>query len=311
MRSPTARWLLRRLGLAVFVVFGAATAAFSALHLTPGDPARAVIGLTVPSPEVLDQVRHDLGLDRPIAVQYGSFLTGLVRGDLGRSYQLQQPVSRLIAEQLPATVELAFTAFTLALLAALALATATAGRRPALRRISSTVELVLASSPAFWVGVLLLTVFSFRLNLLPAAGGTGVRGQVLPALTLALSMVGVFTQVLREGMERALVEPFVLTSLARGTGQTMVRFRHVLRHALVPLVTLSGWTVGTLLGGAVVVETVFSRPGIGRIMATAIERRDFPVVTGVVVVSAVLFTVINLVVDWLYRVVDPRVEEFG
>ncbi|MGW1995565.1 ABC transporter permease [Embleya sp. NPDC001921] len=309
MRSTTLRWLIRRVLLAVLVLLGAATLAFGAMHMTPGDPVRVMLGGTTPTPEAVAQIRADMDLDRPLIQQYGNFLNRLLHGDLGTSYQLNDSVSDIIGSQLWPTVQLALAGFLIAIVIALLLAVATAGRRPALRRLSSGIELILTSSPSFWVGVLLLTVFSFHLRLFPATGGTSLRGLVLPAVTLSLSMVGVFTQVLREGLERALEEPFVTSSRARGTGETTVRLRHALRHAMVAMITLSGWVVGALLGGAVVVESVFSRQGIGRTLATAISSRDLNVVTGIVVVSALLFTVINLAVDWLYRVVDPRLKE--
>jgi peptide/nickel transport system permease protein len=304
------RWLARRLLLAVFVVLGAATAAFAALHLIPGDPVQVMLGgATTPDPALAHQVRHELGFDRPFPVQYAMFLARLVRGDLGRSYQLQQPVTGVIGDNLWPTAELALTGFALAFVVGIVLAVATAGRWRVVRWISSAVELVLISVPGFWAGILLLTVFSFKLTLFPAAGGSGVRGLVLPAVTLALGMVGVFAQVLRDGLAHALEEPFVLSARARGTGETMVRIRHAFRHALVSVITLAGWLLGALLGGAVLIETVFSRPGLGRILATAIEDRDFPLVTGIVVVSGLLFTLINLGVDLLYQVIDPRLRE--
>jgi peptide/nickel transport system permease protein len=304
-----ARWFARRLALSVLVLLGSATAAFIAVRLTPGDPVRVILGGTTATPQAVAQVRHDLGTDRPLVVQYGLFLGRLLHGDLGMSYQLQDTVGHVIGSQLWATVELAVTAFTLAFVVALLLAVSTAGRWPLLRRASTVVELVLSSSPSFWVGVTLLTVFSFHWHVFPAAGGNGPVGLVLPAVTLAAALVGVFAQVMRAGVERALEEPFVLSARARGSGESAVRFRHALRHALIPMVTLSGWVVGSLFSGAVVVETVFSRQGIGRVLATAIQGRDFPVVTGVVVVSTLLFVVVSLLVDWLYRVIDPRLKE--
>ncbi|MEV4976030.1 ABC transporter permease [Streptomyces scopuliridis] len=307
--SGPARWLVRRLALSVLVVFGASTLAFFALHLVPGDPVRTMLGPTMSSPELVAQVRHDLGFDRPLVVQYGMFLGRLLQGDLGTSYQHQSPVSELLTTQLGSTVELALAGFVIAFVAALALAIATAGRRPAVRRLSSLLELAATSSPSFWVGVLLLSLFSFRLRIFPIAGEGGPGALVLPAVTLALGMVGVFAQVMRDGMERALEEPFVLSARARGTGETRIRVRHALRHTMVQMVTLAGWSVGSLLTGAVIIETVFSRQGVGRILATAIENRDLPVVTGTVVVSALVFALINLAVDGLYRVLDPRVRE--
>jgi peptide/nickel transport system permease protein len=310
--SGSVRWWVRRLLFAVLVVFGAVTVTFAALRLTPGDPVRLMLGPnTSPPPELVAQIRHDLGLDLPLIEQYGLFAGRLLTGDLGQSYQLHESVATVLGQHVGATAGLALTSFLLAFVIAVPLAVTTAGRRPALRRLSSTMELVATSIPSFWIGLVLLTVFSFRLHVFPAAGGTGLAGLVLPAVTLALGMAGVFAQVLREGLERVLAEPFVVSSRARGTGETMVRMRHALRHAMIPMVTIAGWAVGALLSGAVVIETVFSRPGIGHVLATAIAGRDFPVVTGIVLVSAVLFTVINIIVDWLYRVIDPRLRDAG
>ncbi|QDY80461.1 ABC transporter permease [Streptomyces qinzhouensis] len=307
--NPLLSWFARRLLLGVLVVLGAASAAFAALHLTPGDPAEVMLGGTATSPEAVAEVRKDLGLDRPLAAQYASFMGRLLTGDLGTSYQLQRPVTELLSEQAPPTLWLALTGFALGCALAVPLAVATAGRRPGLRRLSASVELVLISTPAFWVGVLLLALLSFRWQLFPAAGGEGVRALVLPAVTLALSLVGVFAQVLRESMEHSLGQPYALASRARGATETDLRLRHALRHSLVPLVTLSGWTIGALLSGTVIIETVFSRQGLGRLMTAAINSRDLPVVTGLVIASAALFVVVNILVDWLYPVIDPRLKE--
>ncbi|MFC8596361.1 ABC transporter permease [Streptomyces atroolivaceus] len=302
------RWFARRLLLAATVVFGAANAVFFAFRLLPGDPVRSMLGSTNPTPELVEQVRRELALDEPLAVQYGRFMRRLFTGDLGESFQLQQPVGEVIGDQLWPTVQLATAAFALALLAAVTLAVLTA-HRPRVRRIVSTLELVAASTPAFWTGMLLLALLSFRWKWFPAMGGSGAVGLVLPAVTLAAGLVGVFSQVLREEMERALEQPFVLTARARGSGETAIRVRHALRHGLIPLVTLAGWAMGALFGGAVVVESVFSRQGLGQVTAGAVAGRDLPVVTGVVLVSALAFALINLAVDVLYRIVDPRIDE--
>ncbi|MFI6937478.1 ABC transporter permease [Streptomyces sp. NPDC050287] len=305
---PMLRWLLRRLLLAVLVVAGAAHAVFFAFALLPGDPVRSVLGSTSPAPDVVAEVRRDLGVDEPLVVQYGRFMGRLLTGDLGDSYQLQEPVAKVIGSQVWPTVQLAVAALALALVVAVAAAVLTAGR-PRARRVSSALELVAASSPAFWTGMLLLALLSFRLQWFPAMGGSGASGLVLPAVTLAAGMAGVFSQVLREEMERALEQPFVATARARGLGENAIRLRHALRHGLIPLVTLAGWAVGTLFGGAVVVESVFSRQGLGQITADAVARRDLPLVTGVVLVSAVAFALINLLVDVGYRLIDPRIEQ--
>jgi peptide/nickel transport system permease protein len=302
-------WLVRRLLLAVWVMIGAASAAFIALHMLPGDPAVVVLGMSSPTPQVIAQVRIDLGMNLPLAQQYLDFLGRLARGDFGTSYQEQQSVTSLIGSQVWSTAQLAASAFVLAMAVSVGLALAAAGRRPLVRRLCSLLELISLSTADFWVAILLLTAFSFRLRLFPAAGGTGPAGLVLPAVALAFSLFGLYTQVLREGMEHALRQPFAVSALARGGSGRTLRLRHALRHGLTPLVTLSGWTVGTLMGGAVLIETVFSRPGIGRLLATAVAGRDLPTVTGVVVLGAAVFSVVNITVDVLYRVVDPRLRE--
>ncbi|WP_245633532.1 ABC transporter permease [Amycolatopsis jejuensis] len=310
MISPL-RWWLRRAGLGAVVLWGAATLSFLGLHLVKGDPARVIAGtgvLSGASPQLLARISKEYGFDQPLIVQYGRFLGRLVTGDLGTSYQRNQPVSTVIAEQLGPTVSLAAGAAVLGFGLALALAVSTAGR-PRARAIFSTLELALVSTPGFWIGMLLLTVFSFRLHWFPVLGNDGIGALILPWVTLALPIAGTLALVMRDGLERALDEPFALTVRARGATATKLRLRHALRHALLPVLTLSGWTLGTLLGGVVVVETVFARGGIGQVAVTAVTGRDLPVVTGVVLVATTAFVVINTGLDALYRVVDPRLRE--
>ncbi|MFJ8470851.1 ABC transporter permease [Kitasatospora sp. NPDC094011] len=298
---------LRRLVGALAVLFGAATLAFAALQLIPGDPVATLLGpATTTPPEVREAIRHDLGYDQPVVVQYLHYLGGLLRADLGQSYQLQRPVSDLIAEQLGPTAQLALTAVLLALLIAVLSAVATAGRRPALKALTAAWELVAVSTPSYWLGLVLLTVFSFQLRLFPVAGADGVAALVLPAVTLALPLAGTLAQVLREGLEAALGQPFAVTARARGLSRAGVVLRHALRHAAVPLMTLTGWLTGSLLGGTVLVESVFGRPGVGSLVLAAVNSRDVPVVIGVVLLSALVFVVISTAVDLLATVLDPR-----
>lgn len=303
------RWWSGRVGLGVLVVWGAATLSFVGLHLLKGDPARIIAGgggaVSGSSPQILAQINEQYGFHQPLLVQYGRFLGRLVRGDLGMSYQLNQPVTSVIVDQLWSTVALALGAAVLGFGLALALAIGTAGR-PRARALFSNVELVLVSTPGFWVGILLLTAFSFRLQWFPVFGNDGIGSLVLPWLTLALPIAGTLALVMRDGLERALDQPFAITVRARGATATRLRLRHALRHALLPVLTLSGWTLGTLLGGVVVVETVFARAGIGQVAVTAVNGRDLPVVTGVVLIATLTFVVINTGLDALYRVVDPR-----
>ncbi|MFD0274584.1 ABC transporter permease [Kitasatospora sp. NPDC127111] len=301
------RGAVRRLLGALAVLLGAATVAFAALQSIPGDPVTVMLGPgTAATPEVKAQIRAQYGLDEPIALQYLHYLGRLLTGDLGESYQLQQPVADLIGDQLGPTVRLALAALALAVVLALVAALTTAGRRPALRAASSLAELLAVSSPSYWTGILLLTVFSFQLRVFPVAGDQGLPALVLPAVTLALPLAGVLAQVLREGLEAALGRPFTLTARSRGLGSAAVLLRHAVRHAAASVVTLTGWLTGSLLGGAVLVETVFGRPGIGALSLQSTTNKDMPLVIGLVLLSALVFVVINTFVDLLYLAIDPR-----
>lgn len=246
------------------------------------------------------------GLDRPLLVQYASYLGGLLRGDLGTSYQLNTPVTDLIAGQLGPTVTLTLSAAVVAVVLAVVVGVGTAGRGRLIGRISSVIELVLVSIPPFWLGIVALAVFSFQLRWFPVAGDDGWRSLVLPTLALALPIAGVLTQVLREGIDRALEEPFAITARARGLSPAAVRARHGLRHGLLPSMTLAGMIVGSLLGGTVIIEQVFGRPGLGALTVDAVFAKDLPVILGVGLLSAFVYIVVSTLVDLLYLVVDPR-----
>jgi peptide/nickel transport system permease protein len=295
----------RRAGLSALVLWGAVTVGFAALHLTRGSAIDLILGNTSQAePGVRHRIIVDYGLDRPLAVQYGMYLWRVLHGDLGESYQLRIPVSEAIGRQLPATLALTFAALLLSMLVSTLVALLTAHRGPLLRGTFVAAETVALSVPQFWFGMLLLTVFSFTLHLFPAAGGL-----VLPAAALSVTSTGMLTQVLREGLEAALDEPFMVTARARGLGELALRLRHGLRHALLPAVTLTGWLLGTTLGGAVVVEQVFSRPGLGRLTLTAVTDKDMPVVMGVVIIGALVYVGGSLTVDLLYHVIDPRLRD--
>lgn len=302
------RALVKRLLATVSVVFGAATLGFVALQLLPGDPVDWLIGPSMSgSPALRARVRRQYGFDRPVIEQYLRYLDNLVHGRLGESYQLQQPVAKLIGEQLWPTVQLAVAGLALALVIAAVAAVSTAGARRKVRSAVSTAELAITSAPQFWVGIVLLTVFSFQLRLFPVAGARDFNALVLPAVTLALSVAGVLSQVLREGLEATLAQPFVVTARARGLGGTAIRLRHGFRHAAAPMLTLTGWLTGTLLGGVVPVEVVFGRPGIGALTLEAVTSRDMPVVMGVILLSALVFVTVSTIVDLLHLAIDPRI----
>ncbi|MEU6873014.1 ABC transporter permease [Streptomyces sp. NPDC088190] len=302
----------RRLGSGVLVLWGAATVSFLVLHLVPGDVVDTVLGpSTAATPELRERIRADYGLGDPLPVQYLRQLAGLLTGDLGRSYQQGLPVGDVLAGQIGPTVELALAATVLALLIAFVAAVATAGRGRAARAVASGLELLAVSVPSYWLGILALAFLSYRFRLLPAAGDQGPAALVLPALTLALPIGGVLARVVRQELDEALARPFALTARARGASERRVLLRHTLRHAALPVATLSGWVVGSLLGGAVLTETVFARPGLGRVLVTAVTSKDIPVVTALVLLSAAAFVVVNLLVDLAYLVIDPRLRTEG
>lgn len=303
------RQVLLRLLAGVLVLWGAATLTFVGLNVTGGDPALAILGgpEAMPTAEVLAQVRQEYGLDQPLIVQYGQYLGRLARGDLGESYRLRIPVTQAIGAHVGATVQLALWAALLAVVLAIVVAVLTARRSPWVGSVSSGTELVLSSMPSFVLGILLLLVFSFHLRLLPPTGSSGWRTMVLPTLTLALPLAAVLIQVLRQELEDILEQPFIMMARARGLSEAGVRLGHALRHALIPLVTLSGFILASLLGGAVITETLFARQGVGRLMLDAANAKDVPMVLGITLLAALIYVVVNLIVDLLLPLIDPRV----
>ncbi|MDR1151586.1 MAG: ABC transporter permease, partial [Bifidobacteriaceae bacterium] len=245
-------------------------------------------------------------LDHPALVQYLLYVWRLAHGDLGVSYVEHRPVSSLFAEQFPPTIELTLWAFAIAVIVAVVLAVATAGRSRIGRAISQFAELTVVAAPPFWIGMLLLAVFSFRLNLFPVSGSGGVRAVVLPAVAVGAPIACFLAQILREGLDRALEQPFAVTARARGLSRLGLTFTHALRHATLPAMTISGLIFGNLLGGAVICEQVFGRAGIGTLAVTAINTKDIPVILAIALVSAIVFVVVTTVVDLLSLAVDPR-----
>ncbi|MBF6333277.1 ABC transporter permease [Nocardia transvalensis] len=308
-----ARYVVVRVLQAVLVLWAAFTGSFAVLYLLPGDPVELARGADpgVPvDPAAIEEMRQRYGFDKPVWQQYWTALEHAARGDLGRSIGTGQSVTGAITEALPSTLALAASSLALAVVfgGALAVAAAYTGKRW-LRGLLTALPPIGASAPTFWVGLLLLQVFSFRLRLVPAFGGTGFDGVVLPAVTLAIPVGAVIAQVLYGSLAQTWRQPFVEVAFAKGGSRRWVQARHVLRPALAPALTVAGIWVGTVLAGSVVVETVFSRAGIGRLTQTAVLTQDIPVVQGIVVITALAFVLVNLAVDLVHPLLDPRVAQ--
>ena len=301
-----ARYLIRRLFQAALTVFGVLTVAFFLVRLS-GDP----LGLLLPevaTAEDIEELRAALGLDRPLWVQYTIFITNAVQGDFGYSLRLQVPALSLVLERLPATLELALTSFvlgiTLAFAGALAMRLSGSQR---LRAILLWAAFIRQAIPVFWFGLLMIIVFSVTLRWLPSVGRGSIEHLILPALTLSTFEIALYLRLLDAAFGEQERQDYVRTAYAKGQTRVQVVLRHMLPNALLPLVTIAGINLGILLGGTVVTETVFSWPGMGRLIVQAVTQRDYPVVIAGVVVASFLFIVINFIVDMLYGILDPRI----
>ncbi len=301
------RVVVRRLLLAVPTTLAVATLVFSLIHLIPGDPVLIMLGEGA-QPTDVEQLRERLGLDRPLGEQYARFLAGLVRGDLGRSLHFGEPVSRLIARHYPATVELAFAAMLVALVVSIPLGMAAAWRRGGwIDRGARLFALAGVSLPNFWIGPVAILLFSIQLGWLPVSGRGSLAHLVLPAATLGLALAGLLTRMVRSALGEELGKPYLVTARAKGLGPARVAIAHALRNALVPVITVVGLQFGSLLTGAILTETIFGWPGVGRLLIQAIRLRDYPLVQGVVLLIAVTYVGANLVTDLLYARADPRI----
>lgn len=298
-----------RLLRAIPVVFGVLTLVFLMIHLLPGDPAVEIAsrgpGIT---PEAIQRIRVQLGLDQPLYVQYYRFLARIAHGDLGRSIISNQSVSTMIRQQVGSTVQLTIAGIATAILIGVPLGIIAAVRHNTwLDTVSMTAALLGVSMPSFWLGLLLIFLFAVRLKWVPILGGTGLKGLVLPALTLGIGASAIIARLVRSSMLEVLRQEYMTTAKAKGLRGRVVILRHGLKNALIPVVTIIGLQFGALLGGAVVIETVFARRGIGRMAIDAILAKDFPVIQGTVLFAALVYVTVNLVVDLLYSVLDPRI----
>jgi peptide/nickel transport system permease protein len=299
-------YVIRRVLLAVFVLWGVASVVFVIVRMVPADPALLIAGDSA-SPEQLATLRHQMGLDLPMIVQYGKYLGDALVGNFGNSFLQGVPAMSLIGQALPNTALLAVLACALALVVSFPL-----GLLAALRvnrfadRVVTIGSLIVQALPGFWVGVVLLLIFSRTLKWLPSAGLTNIQSLILPTIVLALPFIAILTRLTRSGLLEVMGEGYIQTARAKGLSERTVIFPHAIRNATIPIITVVGLEFGTLLGGAVITETVFSFPGIGRLLVASIQVRDYNVVQACVVIIASAFVIINLIVDLMYAYLDPR-----
>lgn len=301
------RYLVRRILLTVPVLLGVATLVFSLIHLVPGDPAQAMLGDGA-SPQDIAELRQSLGLDRPLLDQYVTFLRHAITGDLGRSFRTGQPVTSMIVERIPATAELAVAAMIVAIVLAIPLGViAAVWRGTAADYGAMTFALAGVSIPNFWLGPLLAIVFAVELGWLPVSGRGTLAHLVLPAVSLGLALAAILARMTRASLLDELRELYVRAARARGVSRTASVTAHALRNSMVPLLTIVALQFGAVLTGAVITETIFAWPGIGRLLIQSIGFRDYPMVQGCILLIAVTYVTVNLITDLLYGVLDPRI----
>jgi peptide/nickel transport system permease protein len=301
------RYLLQRLLLLVPTLLGALTLVFFLVHLTPGDPVEVMLGETASAVQK-EELRESLGLNRPLAAQYRGFLAGLVTANFGRSLSQQTPVAELIRTRIPATLELTLFAMASAILLSFTLAMLAAMNEGSwIDRVALLFSLLGLSMPNFWLGPLLMIVFAIELGWLPVSGRGGLDHLFLPSVTLGLGMAAILTRILRASLLETMREDYVRTARAKGLSEKQVWLKHTLRNALLSVITILSLQFGSLLAGAVITETVFSWPGIGRLTVQAIQTRDYPLVQGCVLIIAIAYLLVNFLTDIFYHLVDPRI----
>ncbi len=299
--------ILTRLGAALVVVVGVSTLVFLLIHLVPGDPVEAMLGERAQASDRA-VLRAALGLDLPLWEQYRRYITGLLRLDLGRSFLDQRPVAAVLAERLPATIRLALAGLGIALVIALPLGVLAARYRGTpVDSAAMTLSLAGISIPNFWLGPLLILVFSLWLGWTPVSGDERPAAIILPAITLGTALAAILARMVRASMLEVLGEDYIRTARAKGLGESAVLWRHALRNAWLPVLTVIGLQLGGLLAGAVITETVFGWPGVGSLLVDAIKARDFPVVQGCVLLISICYVLVNAVTDLAYVWIDPRI----
>ena len=300
-------YILRRVAQSALTLLGVSVLVFVILRVLPGDPARMLLPDGAPESAVTE-LNRQLGLREPLIVQYGLFLKSVAHGDFGQSFQYRAPALRVVLERLPATVQLTVAAMLVTIAAGVSLGIGTAVRRGSRYDVAGTILAVLGQSlPNFWLGIMLILLFGVALRWLPTSGFAGWTSLVLPAVTLAAFPTALVARLTRSSMLEILNRDYIRTGRAKGLAERSVVLRHALRNAAIPVLTVIGLQIGALLGGAVITESVFAWPGMGKLIVDAIFFRDFPVVQTVLILSATVFVGINLLVDLLYTIIDPRI----
>ncbi|MCS7462689.1 ABC transporter permease [Paenibacillus doosanensis] len=303
-----AKTMIERFITSLLVVAGSMVLVFCIIYVLPGDPVLSMLDPASATPEMIANLRHQLGLDQPFYVQFGRYFAGVLHGDFGRSMINSDPVLPKIVTHFPATLGLTLASTLISVVLGVLLGVLSAiHRNKWIDIVARLVGLFGISMPTFWSGILLILIFSVSLGWFPAMGSEGLATLVLPSLTLGIVGAGFIVRMVRNSMLEVIGEPFIVTLRSKGLPERAVMYRHALRNALIPAITIIGIHIGDLMAGTVVVETVFSRQGIGRIIADAIMAKDLPVVQGVVFFSALVYVAVNFLVDLSYSLIDPRV----
>jgi peptide/nickel transport system permease protein len=304
-------YITKRMILAIPMVIGVITLVFSFIHFIPGDPVLAMLGENAPEVDIME-LREKLGLNQPLYRQYLHYLKGLIRGDLGKSLRTNRPVAATILSRYPATMELALVSLVLALLISFPLGIIAAVKQNSIfDHIARFFSLLGLSIPNFWLGPLLIILFSIKLDLLPVSGRGGFSHLILPAITLGTALSAILTRMVRASLLEEIEKDYIRAARARGLPEYIVIGKHALKNALIPVITIIGLQFGTLLAGAIITETVFAWPGIGRLLIQAINQRDYPLIQGTILAISLSYILVNLATDIIYSLIDPRIRYGG
>lgn len=303
------KYIIRRILMLIPVLLGVTFIVFTLMYITPGDPARLSLGESAPESAV-QELREEMGLNKPFLARYGNYIKDLVlHQDIGKSYVTKRPVMQELAASFPATLKLAGLSMLFAILLGIPIGIISAVKQYSwFDSITMIIALIGISMPVFWLGLLLIILFAVNLKWLPSSGFSSIKYMILPAVSLGAQSVAVITRMTRSSMLEVIRQDYIRTARAKGQREKIVVLKHALGNALIPIITVTGLQFGGLLGGAVLTETIFSIPGIGRLMVDSIKMRDFPVVQGGVLFIAIMFSIVNLLVDLLYAYVDPRIK---